>query len=388
MKQYSSSSRLYLEEWVVGQVILEVALNTPHNLFRTYLASRPLLADSFNTPRPSTSATTTAAFEKTAAAAAATAADLTIQNVNLRVLAINIFRLKKALLPSSLQLLLLDYPLFFLVIVTYLFVVPTWALPLNLALLILLNGALTNSSPSFSFSSTFPSSIPLEFCPSTPPSSIPPSSSPHPIEFWPHRLVERVLQMEAYSAPKKIRRLINLVRWTQDFLGIISSLLERASYLLSWADPHVTLPMAFFVIAVALLMSLLLYVISPVVVAWCVLVWVYFQVRRRINEMKDGVTDDGAAQGGVKELRKVINEEEDKEADGMELFSGMVEVNEKKGWVGDASKSFILNILARTPDALDLIHRGIARQRVHELQRQILSDSHDDRAMSERRKVD
>jgi len=194
--------------------------------------------------------------------------------------------------------------------------------------------------------------------------------------------------MEAYSAPKKIRRLINLVRWTQDFLGIISSLLERASYLLSWADPHVTLPMAFFVIAVALLMSLLLYVISPVVVAWCVLVWVYFQVRRRINEMKDGVTDDGAAQGGVKELRKVINEEEDKEADGMELFSGMVEVNEKKGWVGDASKSFILNILARTPDALDVIHRGIARQRVHEIQRQILSDSHDDRAMSERRKVD
>jgi hypothetical protein len=37
-----------------------------------------------------------------------------------------------------------------------------------------------------------------------------------------------------------------------------------------------------------------------------------------------------------------------------------------KDWVGDPRKSFIPNVLARTPDALDVLHREIARRRVHE----------------------
>lgn len=43
----------------------------------------------------------------------------------------------------------------------------------------------------------------------------------------------------------------------------------------------------------------------------------------------------------------------------------VLEVN-WRSWMGDPRKSFIPNVLARTPDALDVLHREIARRRVHE----------------------
>lgn len=171
---------------------------------QTYLLSRPLLEDSFlrlsqrraqeqhrnkggqNTdPLPDTGSFST------------------------RQLAINVFRVRRALQPPPLLLLLLDHPLplfhpWFLLLA---WKSPLWPLPLHLLLLSLLNGLLAAQTPTSGFAS---------------------------VEAWPEPLVERVMQLEGTSAPAKLRKLRRMVKWLQDQLGLLASGLERCVDWVVW----------------------------------------------------------------------------------------------------------------------------------------------------------
>eukprot|EP00624_Nannochloropsis_granulata_P002181 evm.model.NODE_20913_length_5126_cov_24.256731.2 len=110
----------------------------------------------------------------------------------------------------------------------------------------------------------------------------------------------------------------------------------------------------------------------------------YLKVRRRMNEMK---AMDGAAETEKEGKEQKINEEEDEEGNERAVYK-VFEIN-WRNWVGNAPKSFVLNILARTPDALDVMHREIARRRAHdEKKRQKCSDDNHGRTVSGHRKID
>jgi hypothetical protein len=156
--------------------------------------SRPLLEDSFlrltqrQQPHPTKPGAPAPAPEDTS-------------SFSTRQLAINIFRVRRALQPPPLLLLLLDAPLLFYPAFAFLALkAPFCLLPLYLLLLTSLNGLLAARAPTAGFAS---------------------------VEVWPEPLVERVLQMEATSAPAKLRKLRRVVKWLQDQLGLLASGLER-----------------------------------------------------------------------------------------------------------------------------------------------------------------
>lgn len=103
-----------------------------------------------------------------------------------------------------------------------------------------------------------------------------------------------------------------------------------------------------------------------------------------MNEMK---AMDGAAETEKDGKEQKINEEEDEEGNERAVYK-VFEIN-WRNWVENAPKSFVLNILARTPDALDVMHREIARRRVHdEKEGQKCSDDNHGRTVSGHRKID
>jgi len=125
----------------------------------------------------------------------------------------------------------------------------------------------------------------------------------------------------------------------------------------------------------AIIMSLVLYLVTPVVVVWCVGLGVYVLVRRLMKQMKAAAAAAAAVSGGGQEEKKgngkrIEEEEEEEEGgeEGKEEAAAVYKVLEVdwKNWMGDPRKSFIPNVLARTPDALDVLHRQIARRRVHD----------------------
>ncbi len=118
-----------------------------------------------------------------------------------RQLAINAFRVKRALQPPPLLLLLLDAPgLAYPLLLLWSLRSALWAQPLLLLAFTSLNGLLVARAPTSGFAS---------------------------VEAWPGPLVERVLQMENTSAPGKIRKLRKMAKWLQDQLGLLASGMER-----------------------------------------------------------------------------------------------------------------------------------------------------------------
>lgn len=355
MKVASSPSSILpaINDGVVGQVVLEVALETSHDLFNTYLASRPLRADSFSSG--STSSRVGAEEPAPASEIKAAVEEPTLQNVDIRQLAINVFRIKKALEAPPLLFYLLDHPIFFFPLVSYLVFAPLWTLPLHVCLLPFFNGIFTarNAVPSFL---------------STDSSSLPSSTSFPSIEYWPPGLVERVQEMESSSARTKLRRLRTALRWLQDHLGLVASLLERCTFIFNWEDPHVTLPVTAGIAVGTSVLSLMLYFIPIKILIWCIVVSLYMKMRKkRLESSLEMVQTKGIHVHETKEKRERRATCDLRQAGDTPGVEEAPKVN-CKAVLGSSRRllsTVTSNVFARTPDALEVLHRRIARGYMH-----------------------
>lgn len=338
MKLLSNSA----DEERVGQVVMEVELCTSHSLGYTYLASRPLLANSF-APRDK------AAGGSQKEGAAAAAAEPTLASVDTQQLAINFFRLKKALEPPPLAVLLLDSPALFVPFLTLLVRSPVWSFPLYLLVAVVGNGVLTARQRA--------ATLAQQAC----------------LEVWPPPLVERVQAMQASSARVKIRRLRGIVGWLQAQSGVLASALERSTYLFAWVDPHVTLPVEVCLALAAVLATVVLYLVPLAPLLWGLGMAVYLRLRQKraakaaaaANSISPPPPAIPAAPQGRNALTEEEQEEEEVAADRDAAYK--VLDFDWKDWIDPrkALPALATNVLTRTPDGPELLHREIARRRAH-----------------------
>jgi hypothetical protein len=157
---------------------------------------------------------------------------------------------------------------------------------------------------------------------------------------------------------------------------------NSSAFLLSWADPHVTLPVQALLTLAALVASLMLYLIPTRLLLLAVGSALYTGLRRR-RQASLKAAAAAAAAGSMSPRRtprtpKTPEEgggegEEESEGD----WEGKVVDLDWRDWLANPQKrrmllpSLMKHVVARTPDLPEVIHREIARRRVHPEEQQL-----------------
>ncbi len=157
---------------------------------------------------------------------------------------------------------------------------------------------------------------------------------------------------------------------------------HSSAFLLSWADPHVTLFVEALLAVTALAASLLLYLLPPRLLLLAGAAAVYTRLHtRRVAQLKAAKAAAGLASprrtprtpkppagvwlGGLED-----DDDDDDDDDGVDWEGKVVDLD-WRDWVANPAKrrlllpSLVKNIVARAPDLPEVVHREIAARRVH-----------------------
>lgn len=149
---------------------------------------------------------------------------------------------------------------------------------------------------------------------------------------------------------------------------------NRSAFLLSWADPHVTLPVQVLLTLAALLATLTLYLLPPRLLLWLVGLGIHARLRRaRLAKLKAVATSAGAVspRRTPRTPHTAAEQDEGEEEEGDEDWEEKVVDLDWRDWLANPARrrtlvpALMQNVVARAPDLPEVIHREIARRRAH-----------------------
>lgn len=135
--------------------------------------------------------------------------------------------------------------------------------------------------------------------------------------------------------------------------------LHRSTNAWNWSDPRISITVQACLLPLTALTSLLLYLIPPQLLVFLLGTALY---ARAYKKARAGPETPPAESGQKGQGDEGEDEEEEEDNDGLELqWAGLVDV---KGLVPRLAS----NVLSRTPDFPELVHRAIARHRARPVQ--------------------